>query len=597
MCLLTTLGLIQIIYHQASEETLKFSLIVTLTGVMLILLMEDKITRKLFHLCLWIPSLQDNTVKTKQDALIAGATLAKRDQLLSQVPDRNLKSQGSTTLYSEYNRDLFDLLPIGLALTKLDGKLIDVNPAYCNIVGHSAEELKQLSYWDLTPSDYQENEKEQLKKLELIGQYGPYVKEYIHADGHRVPVRLKGKLISKEGEDYIWSSVEDITEQIKANRKINLLKATLDETHDCVFMFREDSLEFFYVNQGALEQVGYSYEEMINMTPYDIKPDFTEKKFREYISELKSGEKNILKLETVHEHKDGHHVPVEILLQYLKLNDAEPHFVAIVRDITERKKAEMALQKTNDELEERVKRRTLEYREAKEAAECANRAKSDFLSSMSHELRTPLNAIMGFSQLLQVNSNLPSDVKEDVDEIYKAGNHLLKLIDEVLDLAKIEAGHIDLSMSSVSYTELMTECVRLLEPLALQNNVQMVMQPLTDDIILNADKIRLKQIVINLLSNAIKYNKKSGRVEIAIKSINEIFYGISIKDTGIGIKKDNLNKIFEEFNRLDAKGSGIEGTGIGLVITKQLIEMMGGQIRVESEYGRGSIFWVELPKV
>jgi PAS domain S-box-containing protein len=251
---------------------------------------------------------------------------------------------------------------------------------------------------------------------------------------------------------------------------------------------------------------------------------------------------------------------------------------SIVQDISERKNAEQEIIK------------------AKEEAERANHAKSDFLSNMSHELRTPLNAILGFAQLMDLDDSLPTLTKNNIKEIINGGHHLLTLINDVLDLAKIESGHVDLSLEPVKYEALILECISLIEPIAKQNNIQIYNSSNPGKIVLRADKIRVKQVIINLLSNAVKYNRRGGQVNISVNLSNNNFYRISITDTGTGIKEKNLTKLFESFNRLDVENTEIEGTGIGLVITKHLVELMGGRLGVETEYGVGSTFWIELPK-
>ena len=257
---------------------------------------------------------------------------------------------------------------------------------------------------------------------------------------------------------------------------------------------------------------------------------------------------------------------------------------AAARDVTERKRFEQALQETNVELES-----------AKSAAEKANLAKSDFLSSMSHELRSPLNAILGFAQLMESTSPLPTaSQKESIDQILQAGWYLLKLINEILDLAEIESGKLSLSLEPVSLAEVMSECQAMIEPQAQQRGIRMTFPQSDIPISVNADRTRLKQVLINLLSNAIKYNREQGTVVVtcAVSSPDRI--RISVKDTGAGLPPEKLAQLFQPFNRLGQEGSAEEGTGIGLVVSKRLVELMGGVIGVESTVGVGSVFWFEL---
>lgn len=257
----------------------------------------------------------------------------------------------------------------------------------------------------------------------------------------------------------------------------------------------------------------------------------------------------------------------------------------------------------NSELELRVKDRTSrletanrELLMAKEEAEQATHAKTNFLSSMSHELRTPLNAILGFGQLLE--SEVDRATKEQkadfVRHIIKAGRHLLTLINEILDLAKIEAGHVALSPEPVALPEILSECRAMLEPLAAERGVRMIF-PEENQLYVQADRLRLKQVLLNLLSNAIKYNRDQGAVvvEYAVAPADKI--RVSVQDTGLGVPRDQMHHLFKPFNRLGQEAGQQEGTGIGLVVTKRLVERMGGAIGVTSQEGAGSTFWIELP--
>ena len=257
---------------------------------------------------------------------------------------------------------------------------------------------------------------------------------------------------------------------------------------------------------------------------------------------------------------------------------------AAARDVTERKRFEQALQETNAELES-----------AKSAAEKANLAKSDFLSSMSHELRSPLNAILGFAQLMEASSPAPTAAQaESITQILQAGWHLLKLINEVLDLAVVESGKVSLSPEPVSLAEVLAECQAMMEPQAQQRGISMTFPKLAGACFVQADRTRVKQVLINLLSNAIKYNRPQGRVEVLCAAAGADRLRISVQDTGAGLPPEKLAQLFQSFNRLGQEVRGEEGTGIGLVVSKRLVELMGGIIGVESIVGAGSMFWIEL---
>ena len=257
---------------------------------------------------------------------------------------------------------------------------------------------------------------------------------------------------------------------------------------------------------------------------------------------------------------------------------------AAARNITERKRNEHALRETNSELES-----------AKSTAEKANLAKSDFLSSMSHELRSPLNAILGFAQLMDSSTPTPTAYqKESIDQILQSGWHLLKLINEILDLAVIESGKVSLSPESVSLAEVMSECQAMMESQAQTRGIIMTFPHFDQPVFVRADRTRLKQIVINLLSNAIKYNKEKGLVTVDCVRSSPERIRIRVSDTGAGLPPEKVAQLFQPFNRLGQEAAGVLGTGIGLVVTKRLAELMDGVLGVESTVGEGSVFWCEL---
>jgi PAS domain S-box-containing protein len=327
-------------------------------------------------------------------------------------------------------------------------------------------------------------------------------------------------------------------------------------------------------NPAFCTMLGYSVSELASMKIADFEAGESPQEVSAHIEGIiASGGSD--RFDTRHRTRDGRILDVEVTTTLVDAGNG-PVFYAFVRDITAREEARQALIR------------------AREEAEGASKAKSEFLSSMSHELRTPMNAILGFAQLLEYDGRLDREQMDSVHEILRAGRQLLELINEVLDLAKVESGRIDLSLEPLDLCEIVEECFRLLEPLAAARSLQMERGAM-EGVRVRADRVRLKQVLLNLLSNAIKYNRDAGRVHVEAHTIAEGQVHISVSDTGPGIAPERIRELFQPFSRLDAAQSAVEGTGIGLTITRRLVEMMGGEIGVDSRPGTGSRFWVELP--
>ncbi len=297
-------------------------------------------------------------------------------------------------------------------------------------------------------------------------------------------------------------------------------------------------------------------------------------------------------------HRDGHLVWLQEQIRVtVRGPDGRPRrLTGALQDISALKAREAELESLNAELEQRIEQRTQALLQAKHEAERANAAKSEFLSQMSHELRTPLNGIVGFGQLLEL-APLPDEETELVQEVMRAARHLLGLIDEVLDLATVEAGRLPLQATTVALAPLAAECVRLVQPLAREAGVSLRILPGAPHAAAWADHGRLRQVLLNLLSNAIKYNRRGGRVELALRPRSDAAPGweLQVVDTGIGLSDAQLARLFEPFERLGAERGPVPGTGIGLTVTRRLVELMGGALGVDSRPGRGSCFWVRLP--
>jgi signal transduction histidine kinase/AmiR/NasT family two-component response regulator len=354
-------------------------------------------------------------------------------------------------------------------------------------------------------------------------------------------------------------------------------------------------------NVGAERMLGYAAAEVLNrITPADISDPqevvaraialSTELAtpiapgFDALVFKASRGIEDIYELTYIR--KDGSRFPAVVSVTALRdARDAIIGYLLIGTDNTARMGLHQALQETNVEL-----------RRAKQVAEKANLAKSQFLSSMSHELRSPLNAILGFAQLIESGAPPPTPgQKESVDQILQAGWYLLELINEILDLALIESGRLSLSPEPMFLAEVLADCQAMIEPQARKSGIHVSFPPADGTHVVKADRTRVKQIFVNLLSNAIKYNRVGGKVHVRCSRTAGDWVRISFQDTGEGLSADKLEQLFQPFNRLGQESGVEEGTGIGLVVSKQLVELMGGRIGAQSTVGVGSVFWIELP--
>ena len=370
----------------------------------------------------------------------------------------------------------------------------------------------------------------------------------------------------------------DISEKLRASEE--KFRFLFDTIPDAIFI-HDLKGRFIQINSIACERLGYSNEELLKMTVKEIdSPEFAAKVPANLNKLLETGR---IVIESAHVRQDGTVIPVEISSRIIEYA-GNPVVMSVARDMTERKKFE----------EELIK--------AKTEADRASIAKSEFLSRMSHELRTPMNSILGFAQLMDMGELTPAH-KKGVDHILKSGKHLLDLINEVLDLSRIEAGQLSVSLEPVRLYGIISETLDIVRPLAAGQNITLEFPESTfNNFHVKADRQKLKQVLLNLINNAVKFNREGGEVKVACeagskeKGVGMNTVRISVIDTGKGIAPDEIQKLFNPFQRIGAEISEVEGTGLGLTVAKKLIEAMGGTIGVESEVGVGSTFWIELPR-
>ncbi len=421
-----------------------------------------------------------------------------------------------------------------------------------------------------------------------------YELTYIRKDGSRFPAVVSVTALRDDQGGiigYLLIGTDNTArKQVEAEQKLldqrlrdqQFYTRSLFESNIDAIMTTDPSGIITDVNKQMEALTGCTRDELIG-APF--KNYFTDPERAEASIKLVLSEKKVTNYELTARAWDGKETVVSYNATTFYDRDRKLQGVfAAARDVTELKRFEQTLKENNVELES-----------AKSVAEEANLAKSDFLSRMSHELRSPLNAILGFAQLMESNSPPPSpSQQESIGQILQAGWHLLKLINEILDLAKIESGKLTLSPEPLSMAEVMSECQAMIQSQAQQRGIGMTFPSFDIPYFVHADRTRVKQVLINLLSNAIKYNKVGGTVVVDCFASAPERIHISVKDTGEGLPPEKLAQLFQPFNRLGQETSGEEGTGIGLVVAKQLVELMGGAIGAESTVRAGSVFWIEL---
>ncbi|MGB0682436.1 MAG: PAS domain-containing sensor histidine kinase [Magnetovibrionaceae bacterium] len=354
-----------------------------------------------------------------------------------------------------------------------------------------------------------------------------------------------------------------------------LLEACQEE----IFVFRADTLRFLIVNKGARRNLGYAMAELKGMTPLDIKPGMDAATLGAILKTLTSGEEETVQFETQHQRKDGSTYLADVHLQYFG-QEKPAVFLATIVDMTERHAIEA------------------EMRQAQREAEEANRIKSEFLASVSHELRTPLNAVIGFSELLlsDVGGTFgPDRVQAYLADIRDAGRHQLALIGDILDFAKMDAGHLSLKREKIRINDIFRALERLEERNAAERGITLSFGDAPPDLWVMGDELRIRQIVLNLIDNALKFTPEGGLVTVQASPVARGGTVIEVQDTGTGISLADQQEVFKPFAQLaQATRMAAGGTGLGLALVKRLVELQGGWVRLKSKPGEGTrvSFWL-----
>ncbi len=551
-----------------------------------------------------------------RDGTVVGAVLVFRNVTEDYAVQQALRD--SSALIQTILNTVVDGI---ITIHAVGGVIEKVNPAAERMFGYAAAELLGQSFSILIPeldgdqragslAYYSASAESRSIGLgrEVVGR---------RKDGSGFPVEIAASEMWLGGQRYFSGVLRDITARKQAEATLlqaGALQSAIFNSANFSSIATDAQGVIQIFNVGAERMLGYAAADVMNqITPADIS-DPQEVIARAAALSLELGtpitpgfEALVFKasrgIEDIYEltyiRKDGSRFPAVVSVTALR--DAQNviiGYLLIGTDNTARKQIEAERQSLDERLRDSLlalQEKHVELGRSKAAADKANLAKSDFLSSMSHELRSPLNAILGFAQFMESDSPPPSaSAKASIDQILHAGWYLLKLINEILDLAVIESGRVSLSPEPVSLAAVLHECQTMIEPQAARNGIRMTFPRFDTPVFVDVDRTRLKQVIINLLSNAIKYNKVQGLVTVTCEITAAGAVRIAVADTGAGLTAENVAQLFEAFNRLGQEHGQVEGTGIGLMVSKQLVELMGGTIGAESDVGRGSVFWIEF---
>jgi hypothetical protein len=518
---------------------------------------------------------------------------------LRALRDRAARNDAEQQLRSTVQRlqHLMQTSPIVLYSLRLaDGRLetAEVSENIGRILGYTLAEVRAPDWWfdHVHPDD----RAEAAAATDRLLKAGQYAHEYRirHKDGHYVWVRDSLRVI----HDQAGVAVEvvgawfDISERRQSEENLRIKEAAMASSLAGIVLADTDG-RVTYVNPAFCRMWGVDEDQVLGTSTsgFWVEPEQCAEVLRKLLEHgAWSGELRARR-------GDGSHFDAELLASLVRGAQGEPLcLMGSFVDITESRQAREALRDLTQTLERRVRERTAELTQATARAERASRAKSEFLSRMSHELRTPLNAVLGFAQILEL-SNPNERQRTWAREIRRAGDHLLELIEQLLDLSRIEVGRLPLRIEAQAVAPIVREAVSIVQPLIEERGVQLALSGLDESAAALVDSTRLRQILVNFLSNAVKFNRPDGgRITVTCSAPEADRLRLTVTDTGIGIAPEKLDSLFQPFERLGVEARGIDGTGIGLALSKQLAELMHARIGAESVTEQGSSFWIDLPR-
>ncbi len=470
-------------------------------------------------------------------------------------------------------RGLFELSPVGIAMNDFaSGAFLEANDSLLRSTGYTREEFFQLSYWDITPREYEPQEQQQLEAMQQTGRFGPYEKEYIRKSGERYPVLLNGmKLNSEDGRALIWVFIQDITErktaEVTLRENSRHTQAILDNMIDGIATIDERGIVDSF-NRAAEIIFGYSTHEIIGQKVNMLMPEPHRSRHDQYLHNyLTTGVRKIIGIgrEVEGRRKNGELFPLELSVSEIS-RAGRPLFIGMVRDITERKRME--------------------------------RMKNEFISTVSHELRTPLTSISGSLGMLASGKlgDLPDRMRALVDIAYNNSRRLNTLVNDLLDMEKIAAGKMHLNMQPLDLLMLVKQAMEANHAYGLEHGSHFRLVEAADAVTVSADTDRLLQVLANLLSNAAKFSPAGADVELRVQRRGHQVR-VSVTDRGSGVPAEFQKRIFQKFSQADSSDTRKKGgTGLGLSIAKELVDRMGGRIGFVSPPGQGSTFYFDLPE-